>query len=229
MLLMTLPENLSSYLVRPDLSPRRRRQWTGFLAKLAGTRRANIRVIPRSLIMLLIWTVFSASLHYIFVTSHTLPGTTTAVTTPGHAAAVTGASLLLPVANLASATHAQLLPGGPSGQLLPPGTMAPDRTYANNYARGQCTWYVAGRRQIPAGWGNAAAWYYHAVNSGWSVGTIPAIAAVAWTPAGAFGHVALVEQVSDDGRQVYISEMNYRGIGVKSFRWASTASFKYIY
>jgi surface antigen len=112
--------------------------------------------------------------------------------------------------------------------------MAPDRTYANSYARGQCTWYVASRRQIPPKWGNAAAWYYHASASGWSVGTTPAVAAIAWNPAysygsSRYGHVALVEQISANGASVYISEMNYRGIGIKSFRWVPANHFKYIY
>ncbi|GAC1371970.1 MAG: hypothetical protein NVSMB39_6150 [Candidatus Saccharimonadales bacterium] len=112
---------------------------------------------------------------------------------------------------------------------MPPGAMAPFATYRNSYAWGQCTWYVASRRQIPPNWGNANSWYYHAVSTGWKVGTVPAVAAVAWTGAGYYGHVALVEQVSADDRQVYVSEMNYRGVGVKSFRWAPASSFKYIY
>jgi len=132
-------------------------------------------------------------------------------------------------ADIASVDHADKLPTGPSGQLMPPGTMAPDGTYRNTYTSGNCTWYVAGRRQVPSGWGNAVSWYYHATSSGWAVGTTPAIAAIAWTPAGSMGHVALVEGVSDDGQRVYISEMNYRGLGVKSYRWTSASSFKYIY
>jgi surface antigen len=107
--------------------------------------------------------------------------------------------------------------------------MAAEHTYPNTYSRGQCTWYVAGRRQVPDDWGNAVSWYYHAVAGGWSVGTIPAVAAIAWTAAGWYGHVALVEQVSPDGKQVYISEMNSQGVGVKSFRWAPASAFKYIY
>jgi surface antigen len=107
--------------------------------------------------------------------------------------------------------------------------MAPDNTFPNSYARGQCTWYVAGRRQIPGGWGNAKTWYYHAIASSWKVGTVPAIAAVAWTPAGTFGHVALVEQISADSTSVYISEMNYRAVGQKTYRWVPASSFKYIY
>jgi len=58
---------------------------------------------------------------------------------------------------------------------------------------------------------------------------VPAVAAVAWTSAGFYGHVALVEQVSANGSMVYVSEMNYRGVGVKSTRWVSSKQFKYIY
>jgi surface antigen len=132
-------------------------------------------------------------------------------------------------AAVAPANAATTLATGPTGQLMPPGTMAADRTFANSYARGQCTWYVAGRRQIPSNWGNARSWYTNAQAAHWSTGTVPAVAAIAWTPFGRYGHVALVEQVSPDGRQVYISEMNNLGLYVKSYRWVSTSDFKYIY
>jgi surface antigen len=195
-------------------------------------RRYHPRVLSRGLGALLIWTVIIGSIRYI-----SNPASLSLPNTPGtnHAAITQASSLQAPIttSTLASVAHAQALPGGPSGQLMPPGTMAPDGTYKNSYAWGNCTAYVAGRRQIPGGWGNASSWYYHAVSSGWSVGTTPAVAAVAWTGAAAsnryLGHVALVEQVSADGKQVYISEMNYRGLGVKSFRWVPASSFKYIY
>lgn len=121
------------------------------------------------------------------------------------------------------------LPGGPSGQLLPPGTMAAPYTYANSYARGQCTWYVAGRRPVPSGWGNAANWYYAAQRAGWSTGTTPAVAAIAWTPRGYYGHVALVEGVDTSTGRVLISEMNYYGPYRTDQRWAPISDFKYIY
>jgi surface antigen len=195
---------------------------------------------------LVIWVAFAASARYIFSTYQTkLPGQATAAQvaatkTTGQAptsaakAALATAAAPQPTANLTAAAPVQLLSSGPTGQLMPPGTMAPDNTYRNSYAKGQCTWYVASRRQVPSGWGNASSWYYNAISSGWSVGTVPAIAAIAWDPAytngaGGAGHVALVERVSDDGTQVYVSEMNYRGPYVKSFRWAPSTGFKYIY
>jgi surface antigen len=107
--------------------------------------------------------------------------------------------------------------------------MAPEFTYANDYERGQCTWYVAGRRRIPNGWGNADNWYYAASADGWRTGPTPAVGAIATTSAGAFGHVALVEHISADYTQVYVSEMNYVGTGIKSYRWAAATSFRYIY
>lgn len=131
------------------------------------------------------------------------------------------------------------LPGGPSGEEAPVQSatttkprsihLASTNTYTNNYARGQCTWYVASRRPIPSSWGNANNWYRSAIAADWAVGIKPAIGAVAWTAAGRYGHVALVEDISTDGTQVYISEMNYQGLWVRSTRWANATDFRYIY
>ncbi|HSX01696.1 MAG TPA: CHAP domain-containing protein [Candidatus Saccharimonadia bacterium] len=132
-------------------------------------------------------------------------------------------------ARLASATKAMTLPGGPTGQLLPPGTMAAFGTYANSYAWGQCTWYVATRRPIPTNWGNARNWLSHAQAAGWGTGSAPAVAAIAWTSEGYYGHVALVEDVDAENGQVLISEMNYTGLDRIDKRWAPISSFKYIY
>lgn len=129
----------------------------------------------------------------------------------------------------ASPKPAPTLPGGPTGYQLQPIALAPYRTYPNTYAWGNCTWYVAGRRQVPPRWGDAYRWYYSALASGWRVGTIPAVGSIAWTPAGRLGHVALVEDISNDRRSVFISEMNYQGLGVRSTRWVAITDFKYIY
>lgn len=153
--------------------------------------------------------------------------------TPPHSASHSGGGLFSPSGDVALAdsgynnTKLTELPTGPTGQLLPPGTMAAPYTFSNSYSRGQCTWYVAGRRQIPGGWGNAVSWFSRARSAGWSTGTTPAIAAIAWTSAGTFGHVALVEAI--DGNQVLVSEMNYRGAYIIDKRWVSATSFKYIY
>jgi len=134
-----------------------------------------------------------------------------------------------PAATLASAPAATTtaLPSGPAGTALPPGQLAPYGTYRNSYVGGQCTYYVASRRPIPAHWGNAVSWYYNAMSSGWKVGTVPVVGAVAWSGAGYAGHVATVEQVS--GSQVYIGEMNYLGPWRIDHRWVPASSFKYIY
>jgi surface antigen len=101
-------------------------------------------------------------------------------------------------------------------------------SYANTYAYGNCTYYVASRRRVPSNWGNAVSWYYNAQASGWAVGPTPAVGAIAWTGTGYYGHVAIVESIS--GANVYISEMNYNGNwNVVTHRWVSAASFRYIY
>ncbi len=98
----------------------------------------------------------------------------------------------------------------------------------NGYSYGYCTYYVASRRAIPSSWGNAYSWYYNAQANGFRVGALPVPGAIAWTPAGYYGHVAYVEQVS--GGQVLVSEMNYNGGWNRvSSRWVSPGSFKYIY
>jgi surface antigen len=103
-------------------------------------------------------------------------------------------------------------------------------TAANGYPYGYGTYYVATRRSVPPNWGNANAWYAHAQAAGYSVGDTPRKDAIAWTDRGPFGQVAIVEEVSDDGTQVTISEMN-----VKSGGWnrvtvstVPTNAYKYI-
>src|ERR1019366_1757483 len=98
-----------------------------------------------------------------------------------------------------------ILPGEPPGAATPPGYTASFGTFANTYAWGNCTYYVASRRRIPNRWGNAVNWYYAAQRAGYSVGTEPAVGAIAWTSAGWAGHVAIVEAIS--GGSVRVSEM----------------------
>lgn len=105
--------------------------------------------------------------------------------------------------------------------------LAPRGTFANSYTPGQCTWYVASRRRVPSGWGNAGRWMWSARAAGWATGSVPAVGAIAWTPAGYYGHVAIVEQVSGDS--VLISEMNYYGPYRTDSRWISAGSMQYIY
>jgi len=97
----------------------------------------------------------------------------------------------------------------------------------NGYDFGYCTWYVASHRAVPSNWGNAVNWYYNAQFSGFSVGSTPAVGAIAWTGAGYSGHVALVEAVNGDS--VTISEMNYAGWDQVDYRTVPASSFRYIY
>lgn len=95
------------------------------------------------------------------------------------------------------------------------------------YAYGQCTYYVASRRQVGARWGNARTWMANAQAEGYLTGPIPVPGAIAWTPSGWYGHVAFVEQV--EGERVLISEMNFAGWNRVSQRWVAASAFGYIY
>jgi surface antigen len=217
---------MSSYLARPRIR-RTQQRWAGFRTSVIEVRRQNPHIIARTAVALLLWTGANATFSYIVHRPLSVNHATVAsVATPPAATLSTTPA----TAELASAVHvATILSNDSTGQMLPPIAMAPDYTYANDYDRGQCTWYVAGRRRVPNSWGNADNWYYAARASGWSTGTIPAVGAIATTSAGYYGHVALVERISSDYQQVYVSEMNYIGVGIKSFRWAPANSFKYIY
>src|ERR1700683_1395014 len=215
---------LSSYLVQPRII-RNAGRWMGFRTQLMEVRRHHPLIIWKTAILLMLWTSADASISYLTHRPLLLPGETAVASV-----AAAPAPLTTPApAELASTKTTATLGVDSTGQMLPPIPMAPDFTYANDYSYGQCTWYVAGRRSIPNNWGNAANWYYAARADGWSTGAIPAVGAIATTTAGAFGHVALVENSSADYTQVYVSEMNYVGEGIKSFRWAPAGSFRYIY
>ena len=73
----------------------------------------------------------------------------------------------------------------------------------NSYERGQCTHFVASKRYVPNGWGDASSWKYNAQKAGWTVSSTPVAGAIAWRS----GHVAYVESVGDG--VVTISEQNY--------------------
>lgn len=95
----------------------------------------------------------------------------------------------------------------------------------NRYDYGYCTWYAYNRRAElgrPVGsfWGNANTWAIYARNSGYGVSRSPSVGAVLQSSAGGWGHVAVVESVGDDG-SITVSEMNYAGWNVKSYRTIS--------
>ena len=104
--------------------------------------------------------------------------------------------------------------------------MQPPFTYANTYASGNCTYYVASRIAVPSYLGNANAWLSGLLNAGWRGGEARR-GAIAQTYAGWAGHIAVVEEVRGD--QVLISEMNYEGYGVISQRWTPVSDWNYIY
>lgn len=108
----------------------------------------------------------------------------------------------------------------------------------NRYDYGYCTWYAYNRRAElgrPVGsfWGNASTWASYARGSGYLVNNSPAVGAVMQNSyqAGGYGHVAVVESVNGDG-SIYVSEMNYAGWNVKSYRTVSAgeaAGYNYIH
>ena len=95
----------------------------------------------------------------------------------------------------------------------------------NNYPVGQCTWYVANRlvetgtvgNALSSNNGNGQDWVRNLVAKGWRFSTTPTPGAVCSTAGGfdfttvAYGHVAFVEAVNDDGTFL-ISECNYLGV-----------------
>lgn len=110
----------------------------------------------------------------------------------------------------------------------PEAAVEPSFTPGNDYFWGQCVWYVANRKSVPAGWGNASDWLANAQAQGWSTGTEPRVGAVAWFPIGGEGHVAYTEAVNDDGT-IQVSEMNVLGLGVVDYKTIDAHSVEYIY
>ena len=76
----------------------------------------------------------------------------------------------------------------------------------DTFPYGQCTWYVASRRNVSWG-GNAIAWWWAAVGIR-PEGHVPVRGAIVVFRIGWDGHVAVVEHVNLDGSFV-IAEMNY--------------------
>lgn len=120
---------------------------------------------------------------------------------------------------------AQPKPPPPVAPAPPPLVTTP--TYANDYAWGNCTAFVASVVQVPDNLGNANTWAAMASQDGYTVSPTPKVGSVAQTSAGYEGHVALVEDVQ--GSQVLIKEANVQGLGVVDERWVDSGQFRYIY
>ncbi|MFC1663523.1 LysM peptidoglycan-binding domain-containing protein [Patescibacteria group bacterium] len=105
---------------------------------------------------------------------------------------------------------------------------------SHSFPYGQCTWWVAQKRAIPA-WGHAKDWMNNAIASGFSVCKgrycVPRVGAViALSGSATYGHVGYVEEVRGD--KIVFSEMNYIGWGrmnYRSLRIGSSSIKGYIY
>jgi surface antigen len=123
-----------------------------------------------------------------------------------------------------------IIPGGQQPRpVVTPVASSFRATYgANGYDYGYCTWYVATQIAIPSNWGNANTWAYYAALSGWTVSSTPRVGAIAQTSRGYEGHVAMVQDVSPDGSQVLIRDMNgIAGWGRVGVAWEPTSRFEH--
>lgn len=99
----------------------------------------------------------------------------------------------------------------------------------NDYAQGNCTFFVKTKRpDLPPSMGNANQWLYSARSYGMTTSAVPVEGAVGVNYDYYLGHVVYVESVNADG-SVNISEMNYSGFGVISYRTTPASEFEYIY
>ncbi len=102
---------------------------------------------------------------------------------------------------------------------------------SNTYPFGQCTWYTYNRMQklgtpVENGLGNGADWGANAKARGYKTDTKPHVGWAVSFSQGAdgadptYGHVAVVEAISDDGKHFLVSECNVvaSGTGTVSFR-----------
>ncbi|NWK84678.1 LysM peptidoglycan-binding domain-containing protein [Staphylococcus sp. GSSP0090] len=105
---------------------------------------------------------------------------------------------------------------------------------SNYYDWGQCTYYAFDRRQqlgksVGNLWGNANNWASAARQSGYQVNHTPEVGAIFQSSAGNYGHVGVVESKNADG-SIVVSEMNWQGVGQKSYRTIhNTGQYNYIH
>jgi LysM repeat protein len=95
----------------------------------------------------------------------------------------------------------------PAARFVP---QVPEDHGQDTFPYGQCTWYVASKRDVTWG-GNAWVWWYSAAGIR-PEGHVPVAGAIVVFRGGWAGHVGYVEHVNPDGSFV-ITEMNYYGNG----------------
>jgi surface antigen len=99
----------------------------------------------------------------------------------------------------------------------------------NHFPWGQCTWYVATKRNVP--WnGNAIDWYKNAQFFGRKVGKSPVKGSIVVINSGPYGHVGYVESVS--GVYFVFSESNNPVLGkitIKSLKLSDPTIIGFIY
>lgn len=101
----------------------------------------------------------------------------------------------------------------------------PGSSIGNRYTAGYCTWYVKNMRpSLPNNLGNASSWVANATAQGMATGSAPRVGAVGQRG----NHVVYVEAVNGDGT-VNISEMNHKGLYVRTERTLPASYFTYIY
>jgi len=90
------------------------------------------------------------------------------------------------------------------------------------WGRGQCTSHVASKRPVGY-WNNAISWTWQAQRDGWATGTTPRVGAIGQKG----NHVVYVTGVGNG--TFSLSEMNYAGLGVVTYRTVSSAGWNFIY
>ena len=103
----------------------------------------------------------------------------------------------------------------------------------NLYTSGQCTWYVYDKTGEKSDQhGECKYWATAAQAAGFTVNNTPEEGAIMQSSEGAFGHVAFVESVNNDG-SITVSEMNYDGgpfaISTRTISASEASSYNYIH
>ena len=103
----------------------------------------------------------------------------------------------------------------------------------NLYTSGQCTcMFMIKLVEKSDQHGNANSWATAAQAAGFTVNNTPEEGAIMQSSEGAFGHVAFVESVNNDG-SITVSEMNYDGgpfaISTRTISASEASSYNYIH